>query len=47
MNLKIFDKKNNRTIEIKTKQEYEQLVPSLATIEYENLKQSIRVKTSF
>ena len=42
LNIKVFDEKNSRNIEIKTKQEYEQLVPPLTLIEYANLKQSIR-----
>ncbi|MDF2736466.1 MAG: hypothetical protein K0S93_322 [Nitrososphaeraceae archaeon] len=42
LDLKIFDEKSNGTIEIKAKLEYEQLVPSLTTIEYTNLKQSIK-----
>jgi ParB-like chromosome segregation protein Spo0J len=42
LNFKVFDEKSNRNIEIKTKQEYEQLVPPLNLIEYTNLKQSIK-----
>ena len=42
MNLKVFDEKRNRTIEIKAKQEYKQLVPPLTPIGYTNLKQSIK-----
>ena len=42
LNLKVFDEKSNRIIEIKIIQEYEQLVPPLSSIEYTNLKQSIK-----
>jgi DNA modification methylase/ParB-like chromosome segregation protein Spo0J len=42
LNLKVFDEKSNRTLEIKIIQEYEQLVPPLSSIEYTNLKQSIK-----
>ena len=42
LNLKVFDEKSNRTIEIKAKPEYEQLVPPLTLMEYTNLKQSIK-----
>ena len=42
MYIKVFDEKSNKTIEIKVKQEYEQLVPPLTPIEYTNLKKSIK-----
>ena len=42
MNFKVSDEKNSRNIEIKTKQEYEQLVPPLTLTEYACLKQSIK-----
>ena len=42
LNFKVFDEKSNRNTEIKTKQEYEQLVPLLPKLEYNKLKQSIK-----
>jgi DNA modification methylase len=39
---KILSPNNNKDIDTKIKSEYEQLVPSLTTIEYTNLKQSIK-----
>lgn len=42
MAFKVFDEKSNRIIEIKTKPEYEELVPPLTPIEYINLKESIK-----
>ena len=42
LNFKVFDEKSVRSIKIKSKPEYEQLVPPLALIEYTNLKQSIK-----
>ena len=42
MSNKILDNPTNKNIKIKTKSEYEQLVPHLTTLEYNNLKQSIK-----
>lgn len=42
MSNRILDNNTNNNIEIKTKFEYEQLVPPLTPIEYNNLKQSIK-----
>jgi ParB-like chromosome segregation protein Spo0J len=47
LNLKVFDEKSSRTIEIKTKQEYELLVPPLPDKDYHELKKSIQRDNQF
>jgi DNA modification methylase/ParB-like chromosome segregation protein Spo0J len=42
MKFKVFDETSNRTIEIKTKQEYEILIPPLPDKDYQEIKESIK-----